>query len=78
MWLSSWISDHLCQPLPDEAAGAGICHLYDVGHGKGADFTASSDETLMIGIVSLVVGLVLGVGLSQIMSALVVNMFQGI
>ena len=31
----------------------------------------------MIGIVSLVVGLVLGVGLSQIMSALVVNMFQG-
>ena len=48
-----------------------------LGMGKGQISRLLLTETLMIGIVSLVVGLVLGVGLSQIMSALVVNMFQG-
>ena len=48
-----------------------------LGMGKGQISRLLLTETLMIGVVSLVVGLVLGVGLSQIMSALVVNMFQG-
>lgn len=33
-------------------------------------------ETLLVGIVSLIVGLVLGIGLSQIMSIIVANMFE--
>ena len=33
-------------------------------------------ETLIIGLISLVIGLILGAGLSQLMSILVANMFE--
>ncbi len=47
-----------------------------LGMGKGKISAILLLETLLIGIGSLFVGLLIGVGLSQLMSALVVNLFE--
>ncbi|MBR5366898.1 MAG: ABC transporter permease [Clostridia bacterium] len=47
-----------------------------LGMGKGKISAILLLETLLIGIGSLVIGLLIGVGLSQLMSALVVNLFE--
>ena len=47
-----------------------------LGMSKGKVSAIMLIETLMIGLLSLVAGLVVGIGLSQLMSALVVNMFD--
>lgn len=47
-----------------------------LGMGKGKISAILLLETLLIGIGSLLVGLLIGVGLSQLMSALVVNLFE--
>ena len=47
-----------------------------LGMGKGKISALLVMETVLIGLLSLVVGLLLGVGISQIMSAVVVNMFE--
>ena len=47
-----------------------------LGMGKGKISAILLLETLLIGIGSLAVGLLVGVGLSQLMSALVVNLFE--
>ena len=47
-----------------------------LGMGKGKISAILLIETILIGIGSLAVGLILGIGLSQLMSALVVNLFE--
>ena len=47
-----------------------------LGMGKGKISAILLLETLLIGVGSLVIGLLIGVGLSQLMSALVVNLFE--
>ena len=47
-----------------------------LGMSKGKVSAILLTETLVIGLLSLAVGLVAGIGLSQLMSALVVNMFD--
>ncbi len=47
-----------------------------LGMGKGSISAIMLIETVFIGLISLGVGLMLGVGLSQLMSALVANLFE--
>lgn len=47
-----------------------------LGMGKGRISAILFAETMLIGLGSLAIGLLLGIGLSQIMSALVANLFQ--
>lgn len=47
-----------------------------MGMGKGSVSAILVMETLIVGVFSLCAGLLLGVGLSQLMSALVVNLFE--
>jgi len=47
-----------------------------LGMGKGRISAILFAETMLIGLGSLIIGLLLGIGLSQIMSALVINLFQ--
>ena len=47
-----------------------------LGMGKGKISRILLCETILIGIISLVIGLVIGVGASQVMSSIVVNIFE--
>ncbi len=47
-----------------------------LGMGKGGISAVMLIETIFIGVMSLAAGLVLGIGLSQLMSALVANLFE--
>ncbi|SEF67980.1 putative ABC transport system permease protein [Eubacterium ruminantium] len=46
-----------------------------LGMSKGSIAALMFIETIIIGFISLVIGLVIGIGLSQLMSALVINLF---
>lgn len=47
-----------------------------LGMGKGSISKIIFFETMLIGIVSLIIGLILGIALSQVMSIVVANMFE--
>ena len=47
-----------------------------LGLGKGKISAILFIETIFIGLISLAAGLVIGIGLSQLMSALVANLFE--